>query len=228
MPTFPYAQPMGALDKIISKLRSSFPEKVDAAVLKKLAIAPNNESYIINTIRFLGVIDKESARTQAAHDLFVLGDDDFKNGFAAMIKDAYKSLFDLHQDDAWALEKPKLVSFFRTEDKSTELVGNRQADTFIRLAEIAGKRQAGASSNGNAPKREPVKRTGTDSVKAKGKKPSKSDAARVDVEVPKGGDGDTAAVSLAVKIEVNLPATADQGVYDAIFKSIRANLINRD
>lgn len=226
MPMFPYAQPMGALDKIISKLRSSFPEKVDAAVLKKLAIAPNNESYIINTIRFLGVIDKESARTQAAHDLFVLGDDDFKNGFATMIKEAYKSLFDLHQDDAWALEKPKLVSFFRTEDKSTELVGNRQTDTFIRLAEIGGKREAGVSANGNAPKREAVKRSSTDSVRAKAKKPSKSDAAGVEPKVPRTGD--SAAVSLAVKIEVNLPATADQGVYDAIFKSIRANLINRD
>jgi hypothetical protein len=219
---------MGALDKIISKLRSSFPEKVDAAVLRKLAIAPNNESYIINTIRFLGVVDKESARTQSAHDLFVLGDDDFKTGFATMIKDAYKSLFDLHQDDAWALEKPKLVSFFRTEDKSTELVGNRQADTFIRLAELAGKRQSGVTTNGNAPKRDAVKRDSKPAAKAKTEKAGRAGSQNVEVEIPKAGDGDGAAVSLAVKIEVNLPATADQGVYDAIFKSIRANLINRD
>jgi len=218
---------MGALDKIITKLRNSFPEKVDAAVLKKLALAPNNESYIINTIRFLGVIDKESARTQAAQDLFVLGDDDFKNGFAAMIKDAYKGLFDLHQDEAWALEKSKLVSFFRTEDKSTGLVGNRQADTFIRLAEIAEKRQAAASSNGSAPKREFVKRDNKSTPRAKTEKAAGT-AQKIGVETSKADGGDGTAVSLAVKIEVNLPATADQGVYDAIFKSIRANLLNRD
>lgn len=36
----------------------------------------------------------------------------------------------------------------------------------------------------------------------------------------------TGGVALTVRIEVNLPAQADQETYDRIFKSIRANLLN--
>ncbi len=228
MPTFPYAQPMGAVDQIISRLRSSFPEKVDSAVLKRLAIARSNETYIINTIRFLGVIDKEGNRTSSAHDLFVLGDEDFRAGFATMIKSAYKSLFDLYGDEAWDLVKPKLIAFFRQEDKSTDLVGGRQADTFIKLAVVAGKRASTTNGTSDTPKREAPKRAKRTTSKPKAE--NRAEVAPLPTAEPlsnKEGDG-IAAVSLAVKIEVNLPATADQSVYDAIFKSIRANLLDRD
>ncbi len=225
MPTFPYAQPIGALERIISKLRSSFPERVDSDVLKKLSIAPNNESYIINTIRFLGIIDKDGARTESAQDLFVRGDDDFRDGFAAMIREAYASLFDLHADEAWNLSKPSLMTFFRTSDKSSELVGNRQAETFMRLAELAGKRAPTSSSNG-------------DVAKVKGSGTSKKRPKRQTIDIESGNSGKNqstvnhpnvgvAGVSLAVRIEVNLPAGADQETYDKIFQSIRANLIDR-
>jgi hypothetical protein len=188
---------MGALDKIISKLRSNFPEKVDAAVLKKLGLASNNESYIINTLRFLGVIDRESLRTTGAHDLFLKGDEEFAAGFADMVKGAYGSLFGLHADLSWTLEKARLISFFRTEDKSTVVVGTRQADTFVRLAELAVKRpRVTVTSNGDAP-RQAVKREKKPVAKPK---PDKESDPRVDPQVRKGNDGDGSLVSLAVKI----------------------------
>jgi hypothetical protein len=43
--------------KTIEQLRRSFPKTVNAETLKKLGIAPQNESYIINVLRFIGVID---------------------------------------------------------------------------------------------------------------------------------------------------------------------------
>ncbi|MDI9639424.1 DUF5343 domain-containing protein [Kamptonema cortianum] len=227
MPKFPYAQPIGALGVIIDHLRKSFPETVDAAVLKKLTIAPNNESYIINTIRFLGVTDAESTRTDKAHEIFLKGDEDFSNEFANLVRTAYSDLFELHGDEAWELVPSKLVSFFRTEDKSTELVGTRQANTFIKLAEIAGMRKPSvASRNGDGVKR----RTQTsEQVKIQKKvsdRAGKSESSGISGK--KGARVTDASVALAVKIEVNLPPTTDQQVYDAIFKSIKANLLDRE
>ena len=41
----PYVQGPGALVQAVTHFRRSFPATVDAGALKKLGIAPNNESY---------------------------------------------------------------------------------------------------------------------------------------------------------------------------------------
>ena len=37
-----------------TQFRNALPTKINAETLKKLGIAPNNESYVINILRFLG------------------------------------------------------------------------------------------------------------------------------------------------------------------------------
>ena len=49
----PYVQGLGALVQVVTHFRKSFPAKVDASTLKKLGFAPNNESYVLNVLRFL-------------------------------------------------------------------------------------------------------------------------------------------------------------------------------
>lgn len=231
MAAFPYAQSLDALSQVVSRLRKSFPEKVDASYLKQLGLAPNNESYIVNTLRFIGVVNKESMRTEAAHDLFVKSDEEFSAGFARIVKDAYQGLFDLYADDAWLQGSAKLVNFFRAKDKSSEGVGARQAKTFMKLAEISGMRPvqqapgngAGSKSNNSTPRQKKRTEPKADGpIRGQDAPPAMGPAEAI--SNPAWGTP----VSLAVKIEVNLPATSDQSVYDAIFKSIRGNLIDRD
>jgi len=45
----PYMSGGGALLKAIQHLRRSLPGTIDASVLKKLGLAPKNESYLIST-----------------------------------------------------------------------------------------------------------------------------------------------------------------------------------
>ena len=56
----PYIPSKGILVQLINQLRDSFPAKVDASVLKKLGIGSNNESVLVSTIRFLGLIAGDS------------------------------------------------------------------------------------------------------------------------------------------------------------------------
>jgi hypothetical protein len=65
----------GGLVQAINQLRSSFPPKVTADTLKKLGISPNNESYIINILRFVGIIDEQGAKTAKAGAAFSKHDD---------------------------------------------------------------------------------------------------------------------------------------------------------
>lgn len=221
MSIYPYAQPIAGLDQIISHLRKTRLKSLDASVLKKLDIAPSNESYIINTMRALAVIDADGKTIDATMDIFLLSDEEFSSGFAKLVQKTYSGLFDLHGDDAWSQDKSKLISFFRSADKSSELIGGRQADTFIRLAGLAGKRELAATvrvigARQTRKKSKPVSSI-TESTNEK--------QSRVGLPIKSGSEE---ALSLSVRVEVNLPPTSDQAVYDAIFKSIRQQLIDRE
>lgn len=223
----PYVSGTGVLAQVLDHLKKSFPANLNAEVLKKLGFAPKNESYIINTVRFLKLIDDKGARTDKAQKTFTLHDQSsFQKAFAEIVKTAYSDLFSLHGDGAWNLEDSRLITFFRQTDQSSQLVGSLQAGTFKALATYAGHVSPPASIKERAAK--PKARS------AKKAKPiSKGAAASISQALPSGAgasggaaDAGNRNLGLTVRIEINLPATGDQETYDKIFKSIRENLLN--
>ena len=193
-----------------------------ADTLKKLGIAPNNESYVINVLRHVGVVSEEGNRTEVGQRAFSQSGDRFTSAFEPLVRSAYSELFDLHGDEAWNLGKQDLVAFFRTEDGSSDLVGTRQATTFTTLAALTGHGDIQEPRQPRSPR---------------------STSARATTVPPKNGTTDAAgnlsggaaakeplressAVALTVRVQVNLPAINDQEVYDKIFRSLRANLID--
>jgi hypothetical protein len=216
----PYAA-TGSITAAINQFRKVFPNTVDAATLRKLSIAPQNESYVINVLRYVGAIDENGAKTSNATTVFNQHDPSaFQKAFGDMVKSAYKELFGLHGDAAWELSLDDLISFFRNSDQTSDIVGRRQASTFQALAALAG--------HGEVPQPQKSKTT---QPKPKGSgKPAGQGKGTADTKVNlnTGGQGGNGAreVGLTVRIEVNLPAAADQETYDKIFRSIRENLIN--
>jgi hypothetical protein len=212
----------GGIVAAVIQLRKSFPAKVTSETLKKLGIAPNAESYVINVLRFLGVVDAEGNKTQTSTNVFSKHNDaDFHQGFEKMVKTAYSELFGLHGDGAWKLSIDELISFFRHTDQTSALTGRRQAIAFQALASLAGQGEAPA-----APKPKQPKEAKTTNGKPKQAKviaptpPSASPSQSGSMQQPRGDFG------LTVRIEVNLPTAADQDTYDRIFRSIRENLLN--
>ena len=110
----PYITSAGGLIQVINHLRSSFPASLTADTLKKLGYAPKNETYIISTLRFVGLIDKDGAKTEAAGKIFSLHQDkDFQKAFGQLVTTAYKELFTLHGEKTWVLDSSQLITFFR-------------------------------------------------------------------------------------------------------------------
>lgn len=220
----PYISGSGPVVQVTQHLRKSFPTTLSADTLKKLGIAPNNESYLINILRFLGVIDDAGAKTPAAGKVFSLHSDaEFQEAFAKLVKAAYTDLFSLHGDGAWTIDRDKLISYFRTADESSAVVGRRQATTFQALA--------GLSGHGEPPpaKKPPASAPAPAAVKKSAKK--KSAPAPTAVTAPATTPVHAEAprhrgLGLTVRIEVNLPADGDQATYDRIFRSLRENLID--
>lgn len=224
MASHPYISGAGNIAQMIGYLRKNFPASVTSETVKKFNLASNNESYVINALQFIGVLDADGNRTEQGHDIFVLDDNQFPSAFKKLIVDAYKDLFDLRGDDAWSLGKPELTSYFRTTDKTSETIGGRQASVFIMYRGLAGHAQAAdkapatEKNSSAAPKPKKVQSV------VKGTTPTKkSQNSTNDGPSRVSGQKDMA---LTVRVEINLPTNGSQETYDAIFKSIRANLID--
>lgn len=225
---YPYVNAPGGLIKTFEHLRRSFPKEVSADTLRKLGLAPKNESYIINVLRYLGVIDDEGMKVVAKTRAFVQHKDElFHKELEKVIRDAYADLFELHADATWALDKSGLAQFFRTSDHSSEIVGKRQANTFQCLAGMAGHgdlpstRAATKTSATKERKKKGTKSTGTPQNSVSEAPPARDPAQPTKTDVPGGPN-----FGLTVRVEVNLPADGSQETYDRIFKSIRKNLID--
>src|SRR5690349_19499137 len=201
---------------MIAYLRKNFPATVTSETVKKFGLAPQNESYIINALQFIGIIDQEGKRTEPGHQVFLLGDDEFPKAFEGLIRSAYSDLFETRGEDAWTMTKPQLTGYFRATDKTSEIIGSRQAGVFIMFRALAGHEQPG-----EAPTTKPTSgKPKVPKAKAAPPKPSKSTVKEADGGGGGGGGGDgRRGPALTVRIEINLPAGGSKETYDNIFKS---------
>ncbi|MBC3387331.1 DUF5343 domain-containing protein [Pseudomonas sp. SWRI179] len=223
----PYSGIAG-LAQTIAQLRKSFPVQFGSDTMKKLGIAPNNESYVLNTLRFLGVLDEDGKKGQKVGSVFSQHEDDeFQRGFSEIVSSAYSELFELHGEDAWTLPLTKLIAYFRHTDNTSDIVGKKQAATFQALGLLSGKVDGAVRSSTSKPK------TGDTSAPTRTarSKPTKVTPQLPKVEVPLPIQSaapivQPSTMALTVRVEINLPAGGDQETYDRIFKSIRENLLN--
>jgi len=216
MASHPYISGAGNITQMIGFLKKNFPSTVTSDTLKQLQLAPKNESYVINVLQFIGLIDKQGNRTDKGRDVLSIHDDaDFKTAFADLVRTAYKDLFDLRGDDAWTMSRDELIGYFRSTDKTSAAIGTRQASVFQALRALSSYEEVGVG---------PAKQKDK-SVKRKAMK-SRKDMQKVEMppaniaeKLPHKRD-----MALTVRIEINLPAEGSQQTYDNIFKSIKDNL----
>lgn len=210
--SYPYVNAPGPLASFLQKLRAAFPATISVDTLKKLGLASQNESYIINTLQFLGIIDEAGGKTDGAK-AFVKDPAVFQPHLAQLVRGAYGDLFETHGDDAWTLPRTELTTFFRMSDGTSEIVGGRQAATFELLATEAGKREpsAAATKSSNA-------------GMERSRKP-RAGAAKQGADRAGMPPATSSEMAFSVRIELNLPATDDPKVYDAMFRSLRENLL---
>lgn len=217
MATYPYISGVGNIAQMVTQLRKSFPATITSETVKKLGLAPNNESYVINVLQFIGVIDSEGKKTTDAAKVFSHHkDEEFSKHFGALVQKAYSGLFDLHGNNAWKLSNDDLITFFRQSDQTSAIIGGRQAGTFKVLA--------GLSGEGDLP--EPKQKPKNGEKAAKQSRPkAPSVVAKPTPSTDTKPIGDSQTLGLTVRVEINLPADGSKETYDAIFKSIKENLL---
>ncbi len=214
--SYPYISGPGNIKEIIKHLRKSFPQTVNSETVKKLGLAPKNESCLINALQFIGIIDEEGKKTSDGSSVFSHHkDEDFSKEFSSLVKKSYHGLFELHGDDAWTLDIDELITFFRRSDNTSDAIGKRQASTFKVFAAVSGHIEFPAQKTTKSKPESPPKRGKTPRPTT----PSPSGQSDVTKSSAKN-------IGLTVRIEINLPSDGTKEIYDNIFKSIKENLID--
>jgi hypothetical protein len=221
MSAHPYISGAGNVTQLIRYLKRSFPPTVTADTIKKLSLASKNESYLINVLQFLGLITEDGKRTDNGVRILTIHDEEqFQREFSELVKAAYDDLFIVRGDDAWTMGRDDLIGYFRGADKTSEIIGSRQAGVFIALRELAG----------YATKNFESKSQSTKITSTKKSRMSLKHRAKADNVFPQETKNKTVSgkldAALTVRVEVNLPTEASQETYDAIFKSIKENLFS--
>jgi hypothetical protein len=232
VPNYPYISGQGAIVQTFAQLRKGVPPKIDAGYLQRFKIAQANESYVISILRFLGLIDDEGNTVEGKTGFLYGGEESFRAGLEDTVKAAYAPLFG-EMPDALEAQRDDLIHWFRTSDKTSAVVGLRQAGTFLTLAALAGRRELPAARTTNgAAKKTAAAPAGTAKKATVKKAATKEEASSTPPAEQRGpalhvnGKGNGHDVGLTVRIEVNLPAGGDADTYDAIFASIKKHLMS--
>ena len=211
MPDYPpYVNAYNSIPKLFSAIQAAaVPPKVTQDFLESvLDLTSSSHRALIPLLKKLGFIDQANVPTQAYRDFR----EPALSGaiMAQKVREAYSALFAANEY-AWKLSRPDLLSKLRSitgageDDNYIPAV----ASTFTELSKLA-------TWTGSV-----IRKEASASSKEDEGKPTSS----MDTKTMRG-DG-LGGFGLSYTINLNLPATTEIEVFNAIFKSLRENLLRQ-
>lgn len=172
--------------------------KVTRDSIKSYGFKSSNDRYLLGVLKSLGFLGDDSLPTERWQDYR----SKTKAGpvMASAIKAAYPGLFDTYED-AYARDDEALRDYFRANTQVADSVVEFMSKTFKNLCDLADFKAVPAE----APVSEPTVPL-----------PTKEGAARIPTVTP--------GLTVNINIQLTLPATDDESVYDKLFASLKRNL----
>ena len=200
-----YAQVKNVSDIFSALLNAQAPDKFSQKFLCDLGFTSVNDRPFISVLKSLSFIDEGGVPTQRYFDY--LDEENSSKILAQGVREAYGDLFAVNQK-AYEMPQEKVKGKLKTliQGKKSGAVLKKMAATFIALCYVADFTGIPKSMV----KEKPIK-PATESEKA--------------IKLPPKPQSNHGEIALKYSINIELPSTRDQLVYDAIFRSIRENLL---
>lgn len=203
MADFPYTQVTGKLRSFFEKIRQvGKPDTVDKNWLASIGFKASNDRTIIPVLKFIGFVDQSSKSTNrwiSYRNKSLAG-----KVLAEGILEGYAELFQTYAD-AYRRSDEELKSFFMTKTTAGAQVVSKTLTTFKTLCELADFESVYVEG----PPVQHVQLT-QDGLKA----PTKI--------IKELGAG----VTININIQLTLPDTTDESVYDKLFASMKRHLLS--
>jgi hypothetical protein len=198
MAKFPYTPNPKNVTEFFSKMQSvGVPSKVDIGYLKSIGFTSSNDRYLVGVVKSLGFATGNGSPTDRWQTYRIKAT--AGSTMASAIKDTYKKLFEIHHD-ANAKDDQTLQDYFKANTTSAESVVQLMLQTFKNLCALADFEAVPAEASVSEP-----------TVHL----PTKEEAARIPTSTP--------GLTVNINIQLTLPATDDETVYDRLFASLKRN-----
>lgn len=207
----PYVNGYGNIVKLFRAIKdASVPPKFTNDFMQTvLGLKSTSYRAMIPLLKRLGFIDQANVPTQAYRDYR----DDSRSGsvMAERVKDAYSDLF-VANEYAYKLNKEELLSKLRTvtgaavDDNNIPIVAGTFTE-LVKMSEFESSTKRSTKKKEAEPEREVI--------------PSEHVVPQPSHHVP-------AKLGISYTINLNLPATTEIEVFNAIFKSLKEHILNEE
>lgn len=201
MSQIPYSPVYGKMKAYFDRFQEAgIPDKVTNKWLESLGFRSTNDRYMVKVLRFIGFIDKSNTPTDLWRDY----KDPKKAGavLAEGIRTGFKELFELYED-AHRKDREAIYAFFSSKTGKAKTTVDYMVNTFINLCQLA-------DFEAEVPKKKP-----------KAPRVEVGEERRISIKPERGVISE-----MHINIQLHLPATNDSTVYDALFRSLRKNLLS--
>jgi len=198
------------------------PERFTVRFLEDLGFKYSSDRLLIPILKALRFLDENGVPTKRYFDF--LDNSQSPKVLAQGIEDAYEDLFRLNIH-AYKMSKAEVVGKLKslTEGKKSEDIVNKMANTFLSLAKFA---DFSSSQNGFEEKqstKDEDENLETEDYVENTFSTNGNSRTRREYSAPSQNRNLIDAITY--RIEINLPASRDKAVYDAIFRSIKEHLL---
>jgi hypothetical protein len=202
------------LEAILEAIRNAqAPEIFTSRFLVELGFDTTNDRLIIGVLKGIEFLDESGAPTERYFSY--LDDTQSERVLAEGIRDAYGDLFRVNSK-AYEMEQPEIKQKLKTLTRGTksDAVLNKMAMTFVSLCKFANFKIKPSPSKPSILEKK---------IEDRKEEPRKD--LEQQLELIKEPNQNKKAFDLAYNIHIELPATRDQSVYDAIFKSLKEHIL---
>ena len=197
------------LDSILNKIVDGVaPDKFNTDHLKSIGFGASTDRAFVPLLKDLGFLSPDGAPTQRYHAYRDRSRS--KAVLAEGLRDAYEDVFHIREVPTPA-DRAAIEGLFKSKHNSTDKVAQLQAMTFYALLKNADMK---AASSKAAPVPANVQREDPHA-----KPPTSSGPGEQ-------GQAGQVTAELHYTIQIHLPATKDIEVFNAIFRSLRENLLS--
>lgn len=202
--SLPYMMSNNKIEPILEQIRKAAePTKFTYNFLKNLGFKSTNDRAIIPLLKALGFILDNGSPTEYYKDL--RDETIWEKVLGRQIKELYSDLYTINTEIHESSDDEMKGAISRVTGKDAKMVG-RMFNTFKTLIKLA-------DFNGVEPAKEEVKETKKENV-------SNEKPHNIQIPIKKEIKPD-----FHYNIQIHLPATTDISVYNAIFKSIKENIM---
>lgn len=202
------------VDGILSAIQTAqAPSRFTLSFLENLGYKSSSDRLIINVLKALGFLNADGAPTERYYRY--LDQTEASKVLAEGLRDAYGDLFQLNRN-AHTMSRAEIKNKLKTltQGRVGDSALSKMASTFSELARRADFSAAPATSLETP--------ASSDGVQGEGRPPELPASHDKKVPVTTTGIG---LGGLVYSIQIHLPESRDQSVYDALFRSLKMHLL---